>query len=928
MPARRSFLLLLLFLPALAAATHPGDTAPPQQLSPEARHWVEKTMAAMTTDEKIGQIVFPTYFGAFESVESKDFKELQSRVENDHIGGFILATRRGPRGIELSHVYETAVLTNELQRAAKIPLLVGADFERGTVMRVEEGTAFPHAMAVGATGRPADAYAMGRITAIEARAMGVHWVFAPVADVNSNPDNPIINIRSFGEDPKQVAEYVSQFVRGVEENGAMATAKHFPGHGDTSVDSHMQLPLVTASRERLNAVEFVPFEAAIDAGVDSIMTAHLAVPALEPDPDIPATLSQRVLTGVLRDQLHFGGLVITDALDMGGVAKGFPPGEVAVRALLAGADVLLLSPVTDAALSSVRDAIQSGRVPMSRLDDAVRRLLEAKARLGLYKQREVDVDKLSSVFGKPEFLATAADIADRGVTLLRNDAGLVPLDPRTTKRVFLLAVSADPDTTPAEPFERELRAQLDSVDSLHVDTKYFRVAETQLPPPESYDLAICAMTVRVADRKGTIGLPADELEMIHALLKAGKPVIMVGLGSPYLMESFPEATTWLATFSVQDVAQRAAARALLGTFAVSGKLPVSLPGAAPHALHVADGLTTAAIPMKLQSASAATEGRLQKAYELVEKAAEEHLFDGAVLLVGYREQFAVLRAGETRARGDGKPDVVHPLDYLTAVDWPLWTTETAILVSQKQLTLDTAVWRVVPEFAEGPDAERKKAVTVRQLLEHSTWIPSGIAGTSPSERSDKPLAADPGTQYDPNGTGAILLQEVIRRLTGWSPQYFGDDRVFARLGVPVVYTTDCLDKAHTRCFPTGTPDQVGALLQLWLNGGIYAHHRFFPRAVGEAFLARKPLDGRALSAGWEFASEIAKPGRFISPHAYGSHGRFTSGFLWLDPENNLFVALIPHGGGPVQADSPARFQRLEHSVLDAVAEALGLASPH
>src|SRR5271155_2972258 len=341
MPAPRALLLprtllaalFIVLLTALPAAIHPEDVPSRKTLGPSARKWVEETFRRLTTEEKIGQIVFPTYFGGFESTESQDYKELMERVVGNHIGGFILGTRRGPRGIELSRVYETAVLTNQLQRAAAIPLLIGSDFERGTVMRVDEGTAFPHAMAVGATGRPEDGYAMGRVTAIEARAMGVQWVFAPVADVNSNPDNPIINIRSFGEDPKLVAEYVSNFVRGVEENGAIATAKHFPGHGDVSVDSHLTLASVPGDRAELESVELVPFRAAIAAGVSSIMPGHLAVPAFEPDPEVPATLSRNILTGLLRDDMKFRGLIITDALDMGGVTSNYPPGEAAVRAI-------------------------------------------------------------------------------------------------------------------------------------------------------------------------------------------------------------------------------------------------------------------------------------------------------------------------------------------------------------------------------------------------------------------------------------------------------------------------------------------------------------------------------------------------------------------------------------------------------------------
>ena len=895
MPARYALFLLLPLIAAIPAATHPDNPPAIKPLSPAARRWVKDTLSRLTTEEKIGQIVFPTYFGAFESTESKDFKELMSRVERDHIGGFILGTRRGPRGIELSHVYETAVLTNELQAASKLPLLIGADFERGTVMRVDEGTAFPHAMAVGATGRPEDAYAMGRVTAIEGRAMGVHWVFAPVADVNSNPDNPIINIRSFGEDPKRVAEYVAQFVRGVEENGAMATAKHFPGHGDTSIDSHLELPLVAASREQLNAVDFVPFEAAIGAGASSVMTAHLAVPALEPNPDTPATLSERVLTGVLRDQLHFEGLVITDALDMGGVTKGFPPGEVAVRALLAGADVLLMSPVTDATLASVRDAVSSGRVPMTRLDDAVRRLLEAKARLGLDKQREVNVEKLSSVFGRPEFLATAEDIATRGVTLLRNDAGLVPLDPRTTKRVFLLAVSADPDTNPAEPFERELRAQLDSLDSLHVDTKYFRVEETPLPPPESYDLAICAVTVRTADRKGSIGLPANETGMIHALLRAGKPVIMVGLGSPYLVESFPEATTWLAAFSIQDVAQRAAARALLGTFAVSGKLPVSLPGAAPHALRVGDGMTTAGIPLTLQPASADMENRLKAARDVLEQAVAEHQFTG-VLDVVYKGQESLLRFGQA-PKGPFAfklmaGTVTPGPRRLAMFDPALLTTALARLVQRKEIALESRLSTILEGVRVSDAVKDWRELTLRQLMERHSGatyeFPVREPGTGGVMDENPPWIPQP---VDGVERAEYLLETaILETLTGkhgneaMESLVFGREKTRPEAAAPGMSTDS---DVWWRAMESRTRD-LAVVGQMWLNGGIYGHKRLLTRQVENQFLMRRTAGDEAFTAGWRMAPA---PGQFFSNEAYGSESADGTS-LWVDPAKGLEIVIV------------------------------------
>ena len=909
---RRVLLALPLLLAALPSAMHPEDDHRTlKALSPEARRWVDTTMAALSTGEKIGQIVFPTYFGGFESTESQEYKELMTRVERDHIGGFILGTRRTSRGVELSHVYETAVLTNQLQRAAKYPLLIGADFERGTVMRVEEGTPFPHAMGLGATGRPEDAYAMGRITAIEGRAIGVPWVFAPVADVNSNPDNPIINIRSFGEDPKRVAEYVTQFVRGVEENGGLATAKHFPGHGDTAVDSHLELPLVKADRARLNAVEFVPFEAAIAAGASSVMTAHLAVPALEPSPDTPATFSERVLTGVLRDEMHFDGLVVTDALDMGGVIKGFPPGEAAVRALAAGADVLLLSPVTDAALTAVRDALESGRIPMSRLDDAVHRLLVAKARLGLYQQREVDLDKLNGVFRRPEFVATAQDIADRGVTLLRNDHGLVPLDPRTPKRIFLLAVSADPDTNPAEPFERELRSELDTLDSLHVDTRYFRVEETHLPPGESYDLAICALTVRVADRKATVGLPPNEAELVHSLLHAGKPVIMAGLGSPYLAEGFPEATTWLSAFSIQDVAQRAAARALLGDIGVTGKLPVSLPGAAPHALHVGDGLNTAAIPLTLQADSGVMEERLRHVFELLDRSVQGGTLRGGVLAVSIQGRQIIHPFGQPN--GPKLPAAMFVLEFQ---DMPVLTTAIARLVELKQLSLDTLVSTVLQGSQISPPAEGWRGLTIKQILEHTSKLEMVPPQAPPLTVALRFADVSASRRAFPFADSLIELA-TVGALTGESYLAAAQALIFAPLsGQPV---PGAAANSGAELIPPDPEMQARNSLilgQLWMNGGIYAHKRLLSRKTLEQFRVRKQQADAEFTAGWEVASA---PGHLFSSGAFG----FTVGggpSLWIDPAHELCVVFLPNAGKPVggaQKDD-AGLEHLRAEIHDAI----------
>src|SRR5579863_6299606 len=505
----RWLLPLALFLMATTGRTQKSPRAPvapkPAELSSEGERWVAHTLKAMPLDEKIGQLFAVWAHGSFLSAESHDYKDLLRDVEEKHIGSFAIQTQGSPVGIARSQVYPTAVLVNTLQRHAKVPLLVAADFERGTSMRVEEGSSFPHAMAVAATGRPEDAYTMGKITAQEARAIGVPWIFAPDADVNSNPDNPIINTRSFGEDPARVSEFVAAFVRGVEENGGIATAKHFPGHGDTSTDSHLDLPTVTVDRAHLDGVELAPFRAAIAAGAGSIMTGHLAIPALEPDPDVPATMSPKITTDLLRGQMGFNGLVVTDALDMGGVTVRYPPGEVAVRSILAGADVLLVSPVLDAALQDVHEAVASGRIPMSRLDEAVTRVLRAKAKLGLNKSKLVDLDALARNFDRPEYDSAALDIADRGITLLRDDQHILPLDATKPERVLLVAVSGDSDPYPGGNLENEIRWRVDSLTTVRMDTRFVRADTVKLPPLDTYDVAIAAIFVRVADRKGSIG---------------------------------------------------------------------------------------------------------------------------------------------------------------------------------------------------------------------------------------------------------------------------------------------------------------------------------------------------------------------------------------------------------------------------------------
>ncbi len=935
-----------------------------KKLSPAANDWVDSTLRKMSVEEKIGQLLFTTYHGSFTAKDAPAYQQILHDVNDLHVGGFIVTTHGSPLGIVKSQAYPTAALINQMQAKSKLPLLVGADFERGTAMRLDEGTSFPTAMAVAAGGDSKDAYTMGKITALEARAVGVQWVYAPDADVNNNPGNPIINTRSFGEDPARVAEFVSAFVRGIEENGALATAKHFPGHGDTAADSHIDLPVIHADRERLEHLELVPFRAAIAAGVSTVMTGHLSIPAFEPDSNTPATLSSNILTGLLRKELGFEGLVVTDAMDMGGITVRYAPGEAAVRAVAAGADALLMPPVPDAAFESLQAAVKSGRISKARLDGSVRRILQAKARLGLNQKRLVDLNAINQKFGSVAWQKEAQEISDRGVTLLRDTPHRLPLDGTKALRALLLALYADPEPYPGEDLERELRSRFDSVTTLRADTRFVNASILKLPPPDSYDVAILALFVRVSDRKGNVDVPTEQAALAEQLYKSGKPVITVAFGSPYLIERFPKAETWLAAFGISDVAQISVARALFGEIPVRGHLPVTVPGVN---LKRGFGQELAANPMTLQPMDVKGEAQLRPAYDVVEKGIADKAFPGATLAVGYRGKVVIHAFGKLSY--DAKvaataPATMYDIASLTKV--VVTTTLVAKLAEGDfavPLDLDAKIERYLPEWASGPNAEWRHRVTVRHLLTHTSGLPpfKEYWSTSKSKQDTltkifaEPLEYEPGTKEVYSDLGIILMAEIIERLTGRTLDDLAKSFIFSPLGMkdtmyrppkklwPQIAPTE-FDKnlrhrlvqgevhdenafaiggvsGHAGVFSTA-PD-LAAFCQMPLNGGVYAHQRILRRATIAQFTTPQQLSGGTRTLGWAVPTESGSSGHYFSAHSFG-HTGFTGTSIWIDPDRQLFVVLLTNRVHPTRENT--KIQQVRPALHDAVMQALGFAT--
>jgi len=547
----------------------------------DARKWADRTLESLTLEEKVGQLMMPILIGDFAPEGSRASLRARAMVEQHHVGGII---------ISVGSPTEVAAKLNWLQSLSGLPLLVGSDLEAGAGFRFDGvvhaptniwlggATRFPALMALGAAGEPGLAYETGRVTALEARAIGVHVPFAPVLDVNNNPENPVINVRSFGEDPEQVATLGAAFVKGLQDHGVIATAKHFPGHGDTGVDSHLALPVIRVSRERMDSVELLPFRRAVDAGLGAIMTAHITVPEIT-GATTPATLAPAVLTHLLRDQMGFDGLVFTDAMDMAAVDRMFGRGEAAVRAIEAGADVILMPPDLAAARQGIVAAVRSGRLTEDRIDRSVLSLLHAKEKLGLHRKRTVDIDRVRRVVGVPSHLSVAREVASRSITVLKDERDLIPLLGTPGASVYSVTYRRQNDLRAGRSFNAGLsetyrRLRTVSVNPGTTDAEYDDI----LARAGTMNLTIVSLHVGVRTASGSVALPAPALRFVKRLARQGRPSIVVTFGNPYLLSEFPEVGTYLTAWSGVPVAERAAADAILGRIGVTGRAPTRIGG--------------------------------------------------------------------------------------------------------------------------------------------------------------------------------------------------------------------------------------------------------------------------------------------------------------------------------------------------------------
>ena len=586
----RSSLVLtsaILLSACATGAVNTGTTAPGGSIAAAcsgidgAQKWADCAIGHMTPREKAAQMIWPQLFGDYVPADNSEWQRLSRLITKDKVGGLI---------ISVGSPLEIAAKLNALQKMSDLPLIVSSDLETGAGFRARGGyflpngiylggsTIFPPQMAIGATGDTALAYEQGRVTALEGRALGIHIGFSPVLDVNNNPANPVINTRSFGEDPHAVARFGVAYVHGMQANGMLATGKHFPGHGDTGVNSHLALPVVNASRARLDSVELVPFKAAVDAGLATMMTFHGSMPALDSS-GVPGTLSHKVLTGLLRDEMNFDGLIITDAMDMKGVVDMFGSKEAAIRAVAAGADVLLMPRDVEGTIDAVMEGIQTGRFDESRLDESARRILIAKHELGLEHRRLVDLDSARAIVGDSSHEAVARIAAEKSITLVKDSLGQLPLSqlPRGA-RVLSITYASRSDLGAGTTFDAELRRTFRSVRSAFVEeSDPAPNFDLLLAAADSSDVVVVGSYVSHSSSATTVSAPQDFVNFLEALRTRETHPIVVAFGNPYFLQQIPDIGSYVIAWGGFPVSQRAAARALLGMAPITGKLPIAIP---------------------------------------------------------------------------------------------------------------------------------------------------------------------------------------------------------------------------------------------------------------------------------------------------------------------------------------------------------------
>ena len=864
--------------------------------------------------DKISQMVMIRMDGNFHNNESWKKKDIEYFINKYKIGGLITFT---------GNIHGTFENIKYFQSISETPLFIASDYERGLGVFIN-GTLFPSNMAVAATGDKNYSYLQGKITAIEAKSIGVNFILAPVLDINNNKNNPIINFRSYGDNPEVVSEYGLSFIKGIQDQGLIACAKHYPGHGNTNTDSHTRLPIIDISKEELYNNELYPFKNAVLSGVKSIMTGHIVIPSIDQD-NIPATFSKKIVNDILIKDWNFNGLVITDALEMGALTSNVWHGESAIKAIEAGADIILLPLNATSAIESIYTAVQSGRISLDRINYSYNKIIKQKEEMGLFSESYnnwIDVEKN---IASSENRKIANKIAEKSITLVKNNKNIIPFNPNNYKKVTHLLLSTDNDLRQRlKSFARDIRYIHGNVNEIYVNDKLTSLGKQDiLNKVKDSDVIIVSMLIRISMDKGLSTIDNSHNQLLSDLKSLNIPIIGVSFGSPYLPD-YNHLDAYLCSYGYGSVSLKATTDALFGRKDISGELPINLNDIykTGHGLKVKKNYKIYNSQLNID---------LNESFDIIYTAISDSIFPGAQLFVSKGDKILINKSfGNHTYEKDSKiitNESIYDVASLTKV---LSTTPVAMkLIQKKLLSLDFYLSDFYPEFNSG----NKKEVTIRHLLTHSSGLPAyveyyKINSINPeldiiNDIVNLDLEYIPDEKMVYSDLGMILLYDIIKKVSNsdldkLSNKYFYKpfnmtNTYFNPINDDIVVPTE-YDKhyrmklikgevhdenayilngvsGHAGLFSNST--DIGTFSKFFLNEGVLLGRRYLKKDLIRTFTSKtkNPVNSdRAL--GWDTPSDRgSSAGDYFSIGSYGHLG-FTGTSLWIDPNEEIIIVFL------------------------------------
>ena len=914
-------------------------------LSDKDKAWVEAKVAKMSLEEKCAQLVM-SYASAEDTSRTSDgYKRLVRLVKELKVGGLIFFK---------GEINQQTELTNELQSLSEIPLLISADYERGLGMRLDDAVEFPYNMAIAAANDYKLTYLAGKYIAEEARAIGVHQNYAPMIDVNRDYRNPIVNVRAFSDDPETVVNHAIAFTQGMNEGNAISTAKHFPGHGATDLDSHYELPVISLNKNEMEEYDLLPFKRIISEGIKSIMVGHLDVKAYEENQSIPSTLSNNIINNLLLNEIKFEGLVVTDAMNMSAITKYYEQDDAIEKAINAGNDIILFPPNDEVAVKAIISSVKSGLIKEERIDFSVKKIISAKKWLGLFDDKLVDTTLISEKVNTKKHKRLASEISEKSITLLKNNKNIIPINPDNYYKTSLVLVRdtrSKNNLKKDKLFEEVLGENLNYVKTTTLSLRSRKKEYTNaLKDIDKSDLIVLAYYNSLGR---SLEVNKDHSEFINEILGKKKPVVFISFGNPYLINQFKDIETYLVTYGETDFSQRAMADALVGKNKIQGKLPITIP---QTEFKFGDGIQLASLGV-YEDYFADSVYDFSEIDNLMQEAIKDEIFPGAVLAVGHRGRLVYHKPfGKFTYDKDDQEVTKKSIFDLASVSKVIGTTSAAMfLYDEGLLELDKKVIDYLPKF----NNNGKDKITVRNLLLHNSGLIAFVEYYKKFKTKEEVIDAimnsklkyPTGTDYVYSDLGLITLQQIIEKLAGKPLDIFLKEKLFDPIGMKrTMYNpgaeflydvlptevddyfrmTTVKGKVHDEnAYLLGgvaghaglfsTAEDLSKFMQMMLNGGIYRGKRYFKEST-VANWTIKQTEQSSRGLGWDTKSEGASSfGNKFSLNSFG-HTGFTGTSVWADKDNDVYIVLLTNRVHPTRDNRKiVRFRPiLSNAIADAV----------